>query len=89
MGFAAVAVRRRVLGDWTGAPARLAEVVIGLALIIAILELLGAVGLFALGPVADRVRARLRRARALGGAAGRDRSPAFARRRAPRRVGHA
>ena len=48
---AAVAVRRRWLGDWTGALARLAEVVIGLALLIGILELLGAVGLFELGPI--------------------------------------
>jgi len=49
--FAALLVRRRVLPDWTGAPARLAETVVGLALLIGILELLGLVGLFALGPV--------------------------------------
>ena len=48
---AAVAIRRRWLGDWTGAPARLAEAVIGLALLIGILEVLGAVGLFELGPI--------------------------------------
>ncbi len=51
LGVLAVAVRRRALPDWTGAPARLAEVVIGLAALIGLLELLGAVGLFALGPV--------------------------------------
>ncbi len=51
LAAAAVAVRRRVLPDWTGAPARLAEIVTGLALLIGILEVLGAVGLFELGPI--------------------------------------
>jgi hypothetical protein len=51
LAIAAVAIRRRALSDWAGAPARLAEAVIGLALLIGILELLGLVGLFALGPV--------------------------------------
>ncbi len=51
LALAAVGLRRRWLADWTGAPARLAEVVIGLALLIGILELLGTVGLFELGPV--------------------------------------
>jgi hypothetical protein len=51
VGAAAVAIRRSWLGDWTGAPARLAEAVTGLALLIGILELLGAAGLFELGPV--------------------------------------
>jgi hypothetical protein len=51
LGLAAVALRRRVLPDWADAPARLAEVVIGLALLIAILELLGLVGWFALAPI--------------------------------------
>jgi hypothetical protein len=51
LALAAVAIRRRVLPDWDGAPARLAEAVIGLAALIAILEVLGAVGLFALAPI--------------------------------------
>jgi hypothetical protein len=51
LGLGAVALRRRVLADWTGAPARLAEAVIGLGLLIGILELLGLVGWFALAPV--------------------------------------
>jgi hypothetical protein len=51
LALVAVPVRRRVLPDWDGAPARLAEAVIGLAALIAILELLGAVGLFAFVPV--------------------------------------
>jgi hypothetical protein len=51
LAFAALAIRRRVLPDWTGAPARLGEVVIGLALLVGILELLGAVRLFAFAPV--------------------------------------
>ncbi|HUA04648.1 MAG TPA: hypothetical protein VMB27_12140 [Solirubrobacteraceae bacterium] len=51
IALAAVAIRRRTLPDWLGAPARLAEAVIGLALLIAILEVLGTVGLFELGPI--------------------------------------
>ncbi len=51
LAVAALAARRRWLGDWTGAPARLAEGVIGLALLVGILELLGTVGLFELGPI--------------------------------------
>jgi len=51
LALAAVVMRRRWLGEWAGAPARLAETVIGLALLIGILELLGTVGLFDLGPV--------------------------------------
>jgi len=51
VAVAAVAFRRRWLPGWTGAPARLAEAVTGLALLIGILELLGAVGLFELGPI--------------------------------------
>ena len=51
LAVAAVAVRRRVLPEWTGAPARLAETVTGLAILIGILEVLGAVGLFVLGPI--------------------------------------
>jgi hypothetical protein len=51
LALAAVAIRGRALPDWAGAPARLAEAVIGLAVLTAILELLGAVGLFRLGPV--------------------------------------
>ncbi|MBV9798155.1 MAG: hypothetical protein JO039_08935 [Solirubrobacterales bacterium] len=51
LGAAAVALRRRFMGGWIGAPARLAEVVVGLAILVAILEVLGAIGLFRLGPV--------------------------------------
>jgi hypothetical protein len=51
LGVSAVAIRRRFLAEWTGAPARLAEVVIGLALLIGLLSLLGAVGLFAFAPI--------------------------------------
>ena len=51
VGLAAVGLRRRWLGDWTRTPARLAEVVIGLAILIGILEVLGAIGLFALAPI--------------------------------------
>ena len=51
LAIAAVAIRRRWLAEWTGAPARLAEVVTGLAVLIGILEVLGALGLFELGPI--------------------------------------
>ncbi|MGZ4287980.1 MAG: hypothetical protein ACXVHB_26730, partial [Solirubrobacteraceae bacterium] len=49
--LAAVNGRRRWLADWTGAPARLAEIVIGIATLVAILELLGTVGWFELAPI--------------------------------------
>lgn len=51
VGAAAVALRRRLLPDFAGAPARLSEAVIGLAVLVAILEVLGTVGLFRLVPV--------------------------------------
>jgi hypothetical protein len=51
MTASAVVLRQRFLPLWTGALARLAEAVIGLALLITILEVLGAVGLFRLVPV--------------------------------------
>jgi hypothetical protein len=51
LGRAAFLIRRRFFPDWTGAPARLAESVIGLALLVALMEILGAVGLFRLIPL--------------------------------------
>jgi hypothetical protein len=52
LGLASIAIRRRHLAAWDGALARLAEAVIGLALLTLMLELLGAVGLFSLVPIA-------------------------------------
>src|SRR5262249_39064714 len=46
MGFAAVGLRGRFLPGWSGASARLAEVVLGISLLIVILELVGVVGLY-------------------------------------------
>ena len=46
MGFAAVALRGRLLPGWSGASARLAEVVLGLSLLVVTLELVGVVGLY-------------------------------------------
>jgi hypothetical protein len=71
LAAAAVALRRRFFTGWSGALARLVEAVIGLTLLIAILELLGTVGLFRLGPitvacVAVGVGVWLRRPRELG-----------------------
>ena len=51
LGLGAVAIRRRWLPGWIGALARLAEAVIALAMLIAILEVLGTVGWFELGPI--------------------------------------
>lgn len=49
MAVAAVTLRRRFFGDWSGALARLVEGVIGVAILVAILEALGTLGLFRLG----------------------------------------
>jgi hypothetical protein len=46
MAFAAVALRGRLLPGWSGASARLAEVVLGLSLLVVIAELVGVVGLY-------------------------------------------
>jgi hypothetical protein len=46
IGYAAVALRGRLLAGWSGASARLAEVVLGLSLLVVILELVGVVGLY-------------------------------------------
>lgn len=51
LAFAAVALRRRFCPEWSSALARLAEVVVGLAILTLVLELLGAVGWFRLGPI--------------------------------------
>ncbi|MGH2923769.1 MAG: hypothetical protein ACRDKH_07060 [Solirubrobacterales bacterium] len=46
IGFAAVRLRARLLPAWEGAPARLAEAVIGAAILTLELQLLGALGIF-------------------------------------------
>src|SRR5437660_5415464 len=51
LGVGAPAVRRYLLPDWRGASARLAEIVIGCALLVGIMEILGTVGLFRLVPI--------------------------------------
>ncbi len=51
LAFAAVRIRRRWLHEWTGAPARLAECVIGIALLTGVMQVLGTVGLFRLVPL--------------------------------------
>jgi hypothetical protein len=51
MTVTAVSLRTRLVPDWSGALARLTEFVLGLAALIGILELLGAVGLFRLAPI--------------------------------------
>ena len=51
LGVGAAAVRRYLLPDWSGAYARLAEIVTGCALLVGIMEVLGTVGLFRLIPM--------------------------------------
>jgi hypothetical protein len=46
LAYAAVGLRGRLLPGWSGASARLAEVVVGLSLLVVILELVGVVGLY-------------------------------------------
>jgi hypothetical protein len=46
MAYAATGLRGRMLPGWTGASARLAEVVFGLSLLVVIAELVGVVGLY-------------------------------------------
>ena len=76
LGLVAVTLRRLYFPDWTGALARLAELVIALATLITTLQLLGAVGLFRLLPI---VVAVLLIAAAVGWAVG------IRRKRAPSR----
>ncbi len=80
LGYGAFALRRRWLPHWDGAPARLAESVIGLAALILILEALGAIGLFRLGPVLGASLLFAGVGLAAGGGPGSDlRAPAGAR----------
>ncbi len=51
LATAAVSLRRRFFPTWTGALARLAELIIAVTTLITTLELLGAVGLFRLIPI--------------------------------------
>jgi len=51
LGFSAYRLRERLLPGWDGAPARLVEGVVGVALLIWISEVLGAFGLFYAGTV--------------------------------------
>src|SRR4051812_8020209 len=46
LGYAAVGLRGRLLPGWSGASARLAEVVLGLSLLVVIAELVGVAGLY-------------------------------------------
>ena len=48
--FAAIRVRRRLLPGWEGAPARLAEAILGLALVVLVAEALGAIQLLREAP---------------------------------------
>ena len=52
VGFSAYRLRARFLAGWNGAPARLVELIVAVALITWISEILGAFGLFYAGAVA-------------------------------------
>ena len=45
-GVASFSIRKRLLPAWFGAPARLAEIIIGISLVVVVSELLGSIGLF-------------------------------------------
>ena len=49
IGFSAYKLRQRVLPAWTGAPARLVESIVGVAIVIWLSEILGTFGLFYAG----------------------------------------
>ncbi len=49
LGFSAVGLRRRLMPSWEGAPARLVEAIVGIALLIWLSELLGVLNLFYAG----------------------------------------
>ena len=51
VGFGSAAVRARRLPTWSGAPARLAEIVVGLAVVVGVSQVLGTLGMFHLLPV--------------------------------------
>jgi hypothetical protein len=51
LALAAMSVRRRSLPAWSGAPARLVEVIIGISLLVVVSEVLGTVGLFRIAPL--------------------------------------
>jgi hypothetical protein len=46
----AIGIRRRLLPDWSGPPARLAEITIGISVVVGASELLGSFGLFRSAP---------------------------------------
>jgi hypothetical protein len=51
LGVAAVSLRRRSLPTWSGAPARLVEVIIAISLVVVVSQTLGTIGLFRVGPL--------------------------------------
>ena len=51
LGVAAVSLRRRSLPTWSGAPARLVEVIIAISLVVVASQTLGTIGLFRVGPL--------------------------------------
>lgn len=48
---AAMSIRKRLMSAWFGAPARLAEIVIGISIVVVISEALGTIGLFRVFPL--------------------------------------
>ncbi len=56
LGFTAFRLRRRLLPTWDGAPARLVEAIVGVALLIWLSELLGTFGLLYAGTLVGAAR---------------------------------
>ena len=51
LGVAAVSLRRRSLPTWSGAPARLVEMIIAISLVVVVSQTLGTIGFFRVGPL--------------------------------------
>jgi hypothetical protein len=75
LGFSAIRLRQRLMPDWEGAPARLVEAIVGVALLIWVSELLGVVGLLYAGTL---VAASVALAGAIGLASGSRGGPGWA-----------
>jgi hypothetical protein len=54
---ASICIRKRLLWAWVGAPARLAEVVIGISIVVLVSEALGSIGLFRVFPLVGTLAA--------------------------------
>ena len=75
LGFSAYRLRRRLMPAWNGAPARLVEAIVAVALLTWISEILGTFGLLYAGALVDCLRFGGRGHRVLAGGACHRRGP--------------